>query len=83
MNAHAPPKKERGHHTALEIPSTRCTITAVASGPQLCDQTLRRWFAEAQRIASEYHRTPSVRHLRAFCRMIAGIMREIERVLPE
>lgn len=45
-------------------------------------QTLLRWFDEAQRLALEYERSQNVCHLRAFLRMIAGIMQEIEKTLP-
>jgi hypothetical protein len=57
----------------------RSPISAQAN---VSDETLQRWFAEAERIASEHRRTQKVRDLRAFCRMIGGIMEKVEKGLP-
>ena len=82
-------EKKRGvFGTAQESTSSEPTIVVpeherkCAAFPQVGQETLRVWFGEAQRIASEYRRSHSVRDLRAFCRQIIGIMQEVERALP-
>jgi hypothetical protein len=50
--------------------------------PQVRPATLHVWFDEAQRIAAEYRRSGSVRHLRAFVQQVIGVMQQIESVLP-
>jgi hypothetical protein len=87
VNTHAPPFPKRsapGREIAGAVKLRladhyRSPISAQA----ISDETLRRWFAEAERIASEHHRSQNVRHLRAFCRMIGGIMEKVEKALPQ
>jgi hypothetical protein len=88
MKAHAPPENGR---TPVWRPrlksqaSTHSTFTSMAVGPQACEhpnQILRGWYAEAQRIAREYHRSGRIRHLRAFLRHMIGVMQEVEKALP-
>jgi hypothetical protein len=80
MNSDAPPEKGTGalpHAPGPLNPQLAQNNSGVAIA-----QVWWRWFAEAERIASEYHRSQNVRHLRAFCRMIGAIMQEIEKALP-
>jgi len=83
MNPDAPPRKKiaprSGRDGARRKPDGRDSI-ATRQPPQL--QTLVRWYDEAQRLACEYHRTGASEHLRAFCRMIVGVMQEIEKAFP-
>jgi hypothetical protein len=87
VNAHAPPEngKAPAWQPRRNSQSTHSTNIAIAVGPQACEysnQILRRWYAEAQRIACEYHRSGRIRHLRAFLRHMIGFMQQIESSLP-
>jgi hypothetical protein len=56
---------------------TAATITAASLESQILV-----WFREATRLAYEYRSSAHVRHLRAFCRHVIGIMATVERNLP-
>lgn len=90
MNSTGPPrngkeKEPRSGDRGSNSQAILVSLNAIAAEPQahvVSDRVLRNWFREAQRIASEYHRTRRVAHLRAFCRQIIGVMQQVERTLP-
>jgi len=79
MNPDAPPAKEKAAFlgAAKADDDTECRTPH----RRLQTQTLLDWYDEARRLALEHERSKNVRDLRAFVRMVAGIMQEIERPL--
>jgi hypothetical protein len=84
MNENARPGKEKAARQDGQSCSTGSTSTLIAGGPQrrISDEILRRWFVEAERLSRLHRRSGNSRHLKAFCRHLAGALTHVARSLP-